>query len=95
MYALTRYYTVNELKARCTCHSNEGAILRVDRGCKFVYLDGREKYGGWNITLIVKYSQYTAYLHAHVWVPEKHVTMELSDPELNLIRGWRVPRRSR
>ena len=43
--------------------------------------------------LQVKYGSYTGTAEMRVWMPEIPVNLSLTDHELGIIDGWRVPER--
>jgi transmembrane protein 132 len=53
-------------------------------------MDGSERRGSHNVTIITKSGRHTAFLHLTVWIPKIPLEINLSDEKLSLIRGWKV-----
>ncbi|XP_076107842.1 transmembrane protein 132D-like [Mytilus galloprovincialis] len=72
------------------CHSVEEDIMKVASNCSYIYLDGTERRGSHNVTIITKSGHHTAFIHLTVWIPMTPLDISLSDNKLSLIRGWKV-----
>lgn len=59
--------------------------------CDYVYVNGSETRGRSRALLNFTYSYLSAQLQVSVWAPRLPLLIQLSDPELNQIKGWRVP----
>jgi len=55
-----------------------------------VYVDGAENRGSHNVTVIVKNGQTTAFLDVTVWIPVKHLDIQLSDTKLSRVKNWKT-----
>lgn len=56
-----------------------------------MYVNGTETRGANPALLNFSYSFLSAQLQLSVWTPRLPLLIRVSDPELNQIRGWRVP----
>lgn len=63
----------------------------MSRRCDYVYVDGRETRGRMAALLSFTYSCRSAQLQLRVWAPRLPLTIQLWDPHLNRVAGWRVP----
>ncbi|KAK3084625.1 hypothetical protein FSP39_016486 [Pinctada imbricata] len=72
------------------CHSAETDVLKVTRDCSIVYVDGTERRGSHNVTIITKSGRHTAFTYIKVWIPMDPVDIQLSDAKLSQIRSWKV-----
>ena len=70
----------------CVCVS-----LQVSERCDYVYVNGKEMRGRSRVTVNFTYSFLSAQLEMSVWMPRLPLLIDLSDPELSQIKGWRVP----
>ena len=76
-------YTINH---DCDCVQRQ-----VSSSCTSVYVDGSEIRGSTNATIAIKYGTYEGTAQFIVWMPEFPLDIQLSDPKLSQIKGWRVP----
>ena len=70
----------------CVCTS-----LQVSERCDYVYVNGKETRGRSRVAVNFTYSFLSAQLEMSVWMPRLPLLIDLSDPELSQIKGWRVP----
>uniref|UniRef100_A0A8C3IM64 T132D protein n=1 Tax=Chrysemys picta bellii TaxID=8478 RepID=A0A8C3IM64_CHRPI len=66
-------------------------FLQVSDRCDYVFVNGKEMKGKVNVIVNFTYQHLTAPLEMTVWVPRLPLQIEISDTELNQIKGWRVP----
>jgi len=64
---------------------------QVSERCDAVYLNGKETRGRVRMMVNFTYSYLSTQLEVSVWMPRLPLQMEISDPELSQIKGWRVP----
>uniref|UniRef100_A0A674K8S1 Transmembrane protein 132D n=1 Tax=Terrapene triunguis TaxID=2587831 RepID=A0A674K8S1_9SAUR len=67
------------------------SLLQVSDRCDYVFVNGKEMKGKVNVIVNFTYQHLTAPLEMTVWVPRLPLQIEISDTELNQIKGWRVP----
>lgn len=75
-----------------SCHSSNDNVLKVSKNCSFIYVDGKEKLGSRNVTVIAKSRQLVAFTHVTVWMPEERLNVQLSDNKLSQIKRWKTPK---
>lgn len=68
---------------------------QVSQRCDYVYVNGKETRGERRALLNFTYSFLSAQLQMSVWTPRLPLLIDVSDPELNQIKGWTVPASSR
>lgn len=68
---------------------------QVSERCDYVYVNGTETRGRSPALLNFTYSFLSAQLQISVWTPRLPLAIQVSDPELNQIKGWTVPVPSR
>ncbi|CAK6439940.1 unnamed protein product [Pipistrellus nathusii] len=66
-------------------------LATVSDRCDQVFVNGREVKGQVDAVVTFAYQHLSAPLHLTVWAPRLPLHIEVSDPELNQIKGWRVP----
>ncbi|XP_075754573.1 transmembrane protein 132D isoform X2 [Pelodiscus sinensis] len=66
-------------------------LAMVSDRCDYVFVNGKEMKGKVNVIVNFTYQHLTASLELTVWVPRLPLQIEISDTELNQIKGWRVP----
>lgn len=59
--------------------------------CDSVFLNGKEMRGRVRATVHFRHHGLSRALELTVWAPRLPLLIEVSDPELNQIKGWRVP----
>ncbi|RLV96868.1 hypothetical protein DV515_00012363 [Chloebia gouldiae] len=64
---------------------------RVSDRCDYVFVNGKEMKGKVNVIVNFTYQHLSAPLEMTVWIPRLPLQIEVSDTELNQIKGWRVP----
>ncbi|KAK1328232.1 hypothetical protein QTO34_011799 [Cnephaeus nilssonii] len=80
--------TVTDLLRAVECRSaDEG----VSDGCDHVFVNGKEMKGKVAAAVTFAYQHLSAPLAMTVWAPRLPLHIEVSDAELNQIKGWRVP----
>ncbi|NXU46111.1 T132D protein, partial [Drymodes brunneopygia] len=65
--------------------------FQVSDRCDYVFVNGKEMKGRVNVRVNFTYQHLSAPLEMTVWVPRLPLQIEVSDTELNQIKGWRVP----
>lgn len=65
--------------------------VQVSERCDYVYVDGRETKGRTSVMLNFTYGFLSAQLEMSVWMPRLPLFIDVADPELSQIKGWRVP----
>ncbi|NXQ38648.1 T132D protein, partial [Catharus fuscescens] len=65
--------------------------LQVSDRCDYVFVNGKEMKGKVNVIVNFTYQHLSAPLEMTVWIPRLPLQIEVSDTELNQIKGWRVP----
>ncbi|CAL8322334.1 unnamed protein product [Lota lota] len=83
--------SVSDITNATTCRSTEEDVLKVSERCDYVYVNGKETRGRSRVTVNFTYSFLSAQLEMSVWMPRLPLLIDLSDPELSQIKGWRVP----
>uniref|UniRef100_UPI00398F8605 transmembrane protein 132E isoform X1 n=1 Tax=Pristiophorus japonicus TaxID=55135 RepID=UPI00398F8605 len=73
------------------CRSTNEDIIKVSKGCDYVFVSGKESRGSMNARIIFNYEHLSAPLELTVWVPKLPLQIELSDGKLSQVKGWRVP----
>lgn len=59
--------------------------------CDYVYVNGKETRGKNRVMLNFTYSFLNAQLEMSVWMPRLPLLIDVADPELSQIKGWKVP----
>lgn len=59
--------------------------------CDYVFVNGKEMKGKVNAVVNFTYQYLSAPLRLAIWVPRLPLQIDVSDTELNQIKGWRVP----
>lgn len=59
--------------------------------CDFVFVTGKESRGKSRVMINFTYGFLSAQLEMSVWTPRLPLRIDVADPELNQIKGWRVP----
>lgn len=60
-------------------------------GCDYIYVNGQETKGKSRVTINFTYGSLSAQLEMSVWMPQLPLLIDVADPELSQIKGWRVP----
>lgn len=64
---------------------------QVSDRCDYVYVNGKEMRGRVRMLVNFTYGYLRAQLEVKVWIPKLPLHIEVSDTELNQIKGWRIP----
>uniref|UniRef100_A0A8C4PX36 Uncharacterized protein n=1 Tax=Eptatretus burgeri TaxID=7764 RepID=A0A8C4PX36_EPTBU len=64
---------------------------KVTPGCEMLYIDGTEKQGSRHARVYILYEEFSQSIELTVWFPRLPLLLEISDPELNQIKNWRIP----
>ncbi|XP_040014268.1 transmembrane protein 132C isoform X2 [Xiphias gladius] len=83
--------SVSDVTNYTSCRSTEEDVLKVSEGCDYVYVNGRETRGKDRVMLNFTYGFLSAQLEMSVWMPKLPLLIDVADPELSQIKGWRVP----
>uniref|UniRef100_UPI0037E7B281 transmembrane protein 132D-like n=1 Tax=Semicossyphus pulcher TaxID=241346 RepID=UPI0037E7B281 len=83
--------SVTDVTNFTSCRSTEEDVLKVSERCDYVYVNGREKRGRSKLMLNFTYGFLSAQLEMSVWMPRLPLLIDVADPELSQIKGWRVP----
>ncbi|XP_033905981.3 transmembrane protein 132E isoform X1 [Acipenser ruthenus] len=82
---------VTDVSTFVECKSTNDDIIKVSKGCDYVFVNGKESRGSMNARVVFRYEHLSAPLELTVWVPKLPLQVKLSDSRLSLIKGWRVP----
>ncbi|KAM5238591.1 transmembrane protein 132D [Ctenodactylus gundi] len=82
---------VTGLLGSVECRSSDEDVLKVSDRCDYVFVNGKEVKGKVNVAVTFSYQHMVSPLEMTVWVPRLPLQIEVSDTELNQIKGWRVP----
>ncbi|XP_042365857.1 LOW QUALITY PROTEIN: transmembrane protein 132D [Plectropomus leopardus] len=83
--------TVTDVTNYTSCRSTEEDILKVSERCEYMYVNGKETRGKSRVMLNFTYGFLSAQLEMSVWMPRLPLQIDVADPELSQIKGWRVP----
>ncbi|XP_029025556.1 transmembrane protein 132C-like [Betta splendens] len=83
--------SVTDVTNFTSCKSTDEDVLKVSERCDYVYVNGSETRGRSRVMLSVAYGFLSARLELSVWMPRLPLLIEVADPELSQIKGWRVP----
>ncbi|XP_067279423.1 transmembrane protein 132D [Pseudorasbora parva] len=83
--------SITDITNSSRCRSSDQDILKVSERCDSVYVNGKETRGRLRTMVNFTYSYLSAQLEVSVWMPRVPLQIEMSDPELSQIKGWRVP----
>uniref|UniRef100_A0A3B4G5M0 Transmembrane protein 132D-like n=1 Tax=Pundamilia nyererei TaxID=303518 RepID=A0A3B4G5M0_9CICH len=84
--------SVTDVTDYTNCRSTDEDVLKVSQeNCYYVYLNGKETRGKSRIMLNFTYGFLSAQLEMSVWMPRLPLRIDVADPELSQIKGWRVP----
>ncbi|KAM3599251.1 uncharacterized protein V6R79_002501 [Siganus canaliculatus] len=83
--------SVTEVTNYTSCRSTEEDVLKVSERCDYVYVNGKETRGRSRVMVNFTYGFLSAQLEMSVWMPRLPLTIDVADPELSQIKGWRVP----
>uniref|UniRef100_A0A3Q1J5U4 Uncharacterized protein n=1 Tax=Anabas testudineus TaxID=64144 RepID=A0A3Q1J5U4_ANATE len=83
--------SVTDVTSYTSCRSTEEDVLKVSERCDYAYVSGNETRGKSRVILSFTYGFLSAQLEMSVWMPRVPLLIEVADPELSQIKGWRVP----
>ncbi|XP_036777712.2 transmembrane protein 132D isoform X1 [Manis pentadactyla] len=83
--------TVTDLLKAVECRSSDEDVIKVSDRCDYVFVNGKEMKGRVNVAVNFTYQHLSRALEMTVWVPWLPLQIEVSDTELNQVKGWRVP----
>ncbi|XP_014784675.1 transmembrane protein 132E [Octopus bimaculoides] len=90
IFVVNKEGSIHDVTWLTSCHSSNDNVLKVSRNCSFIYVDGKEKIGSRNVTVIAKSRQLVAFTHVTVWMPDERLNIQLSDNKLSQIKRWKV-----
>ncbi|XP_014388826.1 PREDICTED: transmembrane protein 132D [Myotis brandtii] len=82
---------VTDLLGAVECRSADEDVIKVSDHCDYVFVNGKEMKGKVAAVVTFTYQHLSAPLEMTVWAPRLPLHIEVSDAELNQIKGWRVP----
>ncbi|XP_038590524.1 transmembrane protein 132C [Micropterus salmoides] len=82
---------VSDVTESVECKSTDEQVIKVSEHCDYVYVNGKEIRGKTRVMLNFTYSFLSAQLEMSVWMPRLPLLIDVADPELSQIKGWRVP----
>ncbi|XP_074547138.1 transmembrane protein 132D [Halichoeres trimaculatus] len=83
--------SVTDVTSSTSCRSADDDVLKVSERCDFIFVNGKERKGRTKLMLNFTYGFLNAQLEMNVWVPRLPLFIDVADPELSQIKGWRVP----
>ncbi|KAM9438255.1 transmembrane protein 132C-like [Salvelinus alpinus] len=83
--------TVTDVTESVECRSTDEEVVKVSARCDYVFVNGKETRGRMRTVLNFTYSYLSAQLEMSVWMPHLPLVIDVADPELSQIKGWRVP----
>ncbi|XP_033502191.2 transmembrane protein 132D isoform X1 [Epinephelus lanceolatus] len=83
--------SITDVTNYTSCRSTEEEILKVSERCDYMYVNGKETRGKSRVMLNFTYGFLSAQLEMSVWMPRLPLLIDVADPELSQIKGWRVP----
>ncbi|XP_051960571.1 transmembrane protein 132D-like [Xyrauchen texanus] len=83
--------SITDITNSSRCRSSDQDILKVSERCDYVYVNGKETHGRVRMMVNFTYSYLSTQLEVSVWMPQLPLQIEISNPELSQIKGWRVP----
>uniref|UniRef100_A0A1A7Y608 Transmembrane protein 132C n=1 Tax=Iconisemion striatum TaxID=60296 RepID=A0A1A7Y608_9TELE len=82
---------VSDVTESVECKSTDEEVIKVSERCDYVFVNGKETRGKTKVMLNFTYSFLSAQLQMSVWIPRLPLLVDVADPELSQIKGWRVP----
>ncbi|XP_055003595.1 transmembrane protein 132D [Sorex araneus] len=82
---------VAEVRGPLECWSSDEDVVKVSERCDSVFANGKELRGRVGATAFFRHQELSRALALTVWAPRLPLHIDVSDPELNQIKGWRVP----
>ncbi|XP_067916302.1 transmembrane protein 132C-like [Heterodontus francisci] len=83
--------SVTDVSQFVECTSEDENIVKVSKGCDYIYTDGKETRGRQRIRVDLSFECLRATLHLTIWAPKLPLQVKLSDSHLSQVKGWRVP----
>uniref|UniRef100_A0A3P9IP36 Uncharacterized protein n=1 Tax=Oryzias latipes TaxID=8090 RepID=A0A3P9IP36_ORYLA len=83
--------SVSDVTNYTSCKSTAEDVLKVSERCNFIYVNGKEARGRTRAMVNFTYAFLSAQLEMSVWMPRLPLLIDVADPELSQIKGWRVP----
>uniref|UniRef100_A0A3P9M4C9 Uncharacterized protein n=1 Tax=Oryzias latipes TaxID=8090 RepID=A0A3P9M4C9_ORYLA len=83
--------SVSDVTNYTSCKSTAEDVLKVSERCNFIYVNGKEARGRTRAIVNFTYAFLSAQLEMSVWMPRLPLLIDVADPELSQIKGWRVP----
>ncbi|KAM5199405.1 transmembrane protein 132D [Hipposideros larvatus] len=83
--------TVTDLLTSVQCSSSDEDVIKVSDHCDFVFVNGKEMKGKVGVVVNFSYQHLSGPLEMTVWAPRLPLQIEVTDAELNQVKGWRVP----
>ncbi|XP_061118053.1 transmembrane protein 132D [Conger conger] len=83
--------SVTDVSNFTQCRSTDEDVLKVSERCDYVFVNGKETRGRVRVAVNFTYGPLSSQLEMSVWAPRLPLQIEVSDPELSQIKGWRVP----
>ncbi|KAK3554888.1 hypothetical protein QTP86_000921 [Hemibagrus guttatus] len=82
---------VTDVTESVECRSTDDDVVKVSERCDYVYVNGKEMRGRVRMMLNFTYNYLSTQLEVSVWMPRLPLQIDMADPELNQIKGWRIP----
>ncbi|KAJ8260702.1 hypothetical protein COCON_G00164250, partial [Conger conger] len=82
---------VTDVTESVSCRSADEDVIKVSERCDYVFVNGKETRGRVRVAVNFTYGPLSSQLEMSVWAPRLPLQIEVSDPELSQIKGWRVP----
>ncbi|KAM6902546.1 transmembrane protein 132C [Xenentodon cancila] len=82
---------VSDVTESVECKSTDEQVIKVSERCDYVFVNGKETKGKSRVMLNFTYSFLSAQLEMSVWMPRLPLLIDVADPELSQIKGWKVP----
>ncbi|KAI1905016.1 hypothetical protein AGOR_G00011610 [Albula goreensis] len=82
---------VTDVTESVLCRSADEDVVKVSDRCDYVFVNGKETKGRVRVAVNFTYGHLSAQLEMTVWMPRLPLQIEVSDPELSQVKGWRVP----
>ena len=84
--------------SQAVCHSENVYLVQVDANCNHIYFSGQERDDFFDhinspTSIVIRYDKYFQRAHFTIYIPERPLSIELSDAKLSRINGWFVTNR--
>uniref|UniRef100_A0A8C5WCW6 Transmembrane protein 132D n=1 Tax=Leptobrachium leishanense TaxID=445787 RepID=A0A8C5WCW6_9ANUR len=83
--------SITDISDAVECRTSDEDVLKVSDRCDYVFVNGKEMKGKIKAVVNFAYQHFKVSLEMTVWIPRLPLQIEVSDTELNQIKGWRVP----